>query len=400
MTLRNVALVRAGTWQASKGKNTISVDDLDAIVAAAGDKLIDHTPIKIGHDPTNAFNSALSDGEPAYGWVENLSRGDGSTDRPDADTLYGDVVGMPAKLEEVAPKAFRRRSVEIAWQVKSAAGKVYPAVLTALSLLGVRAPAVKGLDDVLALYADLTSADDLSVLELVDGLDADQTAAFSQAITALAAIDTAVLPPQASGRQDGDTGTQQTTRPEQGTQEGTRMTSITKAAVEKALAEAGDADVSALLEDLLKQTRDEQTSTEPTGGAAAAAVEVEATAASAATDDTVTISRATFTQLSQGAAAGMTAAQQLDQQRRDQIIVTALSEGRITPAEQTVFRTQLDKDEEGTVTLLAALQPRFSTVEHGHAGTGATTSSELAESELAEFDAWSDRTFGTSLTAK
>jgi hypothetical protein len=146
-SIRDVELVKVGTWAASTGVTTVTRDDLTAMVTAYADGLVDKPVIKIGHDDDNEPNSPLGDGEPAYGWVGNVRLSD------DGSTLLGDLVGMPGKLAEVAPTAWRRRSVEIAWGVKTAGGKSYRAVLTGLALLGVQKPAVKGLADVLALYS-------------------------------------------------------------------------------------------------------------------------------------------------------------------------------------------------------------------------------------------------------
>lgn len=144
VTIPDVELVASGSWLAAAGDGTLTEDDLDAMVEAAGDPDIDAAALRIGHfDPR-------FDGEPALGWIENV--------RKVGNKLVGDLVGVPAKLAEVIPTAFRRRSVEMLGSadvpVTTAAGKSYRRVLSGLALLGVQRPAVKGLGDVLALYAD------------------------------------------------------------------------------------------------------------------------------------------------------------------------------------------------------------------------------------------------------
>ena len=50
-------------------------------------------------------------------------------------------------------KAYRNVSVELRKNVRTPSGKTHPTVLSGLALLGAAAPAVKGLDDLVALYA-------------------------------------------------------------------------------------------------------------------------------------------------------------------------------------------------------------------------------------------------------
>jgi hypothetical protein len=69
------------------------------------------------------------------------------------------------------------------------------------------------------------------------------------------------------------------------------------------------------------------------------------------------VSRRQFDELTRQVEAGNEAARQLAAQRRDSIIATALSQGRLAPAEREVWRTELDTNETRTVTLLAALEP-------------------------------------------
>jgi hypothetical protein len=138
VTLPGVKIVRTGTWAASTGVTTITEEDLEDMVKASVDPNVDQAPLKIGHVDPNY------DGYPALGWVENL--------RVDDGVLIGDLVDVPAALAEVIPKAFRRRSAEIGWAVRTPEGEHYRATLMGLALLGKTPPAVKGLGDVLELY--------------------------------------------------------------------------------------------------------------------------------------------------------------------------------------------------------------------------------------------------------
>lgn len=140
VTIRGVELVRAGTWWASTGRVRITPEHLEAMVAAAGDAEVDQAPVKLGH--------TTEPGQPALGWVENLRVSD------DGMTLLGDLVDVPAGFARIMPSAYRRRSIEIKWGVRTASGQRHAAALTGLALLGVQEPAVKGLADLVDLYRD------------------------------------------------------------------------------------------------------------------------------------------------------------------------------------------------------------------------------------------------------
>ena len=157
-TIPGVELVSAGSWDASKGDGNITRDELAAMVRAAKDPTVDAVPVKIGHKDKRF---TTEDGDPAMGWVSNLRLSD------DGNTLLGDLVGVPSKLASIIPAAFRKRSIEMFRGFRSKAGKTHSAVLSGLALLGVTAPAVKGLADVMALYS-ATDDPDVAVVELSD----------------------------------------------------------------------------------------------------------------------------------------------------------------------------------------------------------------------------------------
>lgn len=167
-TVKGVELVKAGRWQGLTGPVELTREDLADAVAASRDPEVDHAALKLGHvDPR-------FDGQPAAGWVENLRLSE------DGSTMLGDLVDMPTKLAAIMPTAYRRRSVELRRAVTTPSGKTYRAVLSGLALLGVTAPAVKGLADVLTHYASEGSTpghdDDaaqagVEVLQLGEGTD-------------------------------------------------------------------------------------------------------------------------------------------------------------------------------------------------------------------------------------
>jgi hypothetical protein len=166
-TVEGVELLRVGTWDASTGKARVTRADLAAMVDAWGNPAHDAAPVKIGHDDDRFQDSegnppSTRDGEPAYGWVENLRLSE------DGAVLIGDLVGVPRMLADVMSTALRRRSVELVRHDR-VGDKTYSAVLTGIALLGVQAPAVKGLADLRALFAEqLAQKPERFSVEIVD----------------------------------------------------------------------------------------------------------------------------------------------------------------------------------------------------------------------------------------
>lgn len=155
VTIPDVPILRVGTWGGSNdgkaGPVIVTAEHLADMVAAAGDPDIDTAPLKLGHVGTLS-DLGTDDSEPALGWVANHRLSD------DGQTLVVDYVDVPAALEEPIKAGYKRRSAEIAWGVKTVAGKTYSAVIDALALLGVKKPAVKGLADLAELYGTATLA--------------------------------------------------------------------------------------------------------------------------------------------------------------------------------------------------------------------------------------------------
>jgi len=403
-----VQLMRTGTWDASTGRIKVTPDDLAAIVAAAADRVVDRAPIKIGHRD-DRFQGPdgeppAREGEPAYGWVENLRLADGG------NTLIGDLVGIPGKLAAIIPAAFRRRSVEIAYGLRTVAGKVYRAVLTGLALLGQSAPAVKGLDDVLALY----SAD-------TDGLPGGFTALL------VADSDTTNIPPAAVSPVDSGSEAARRTTKENGMDPKLIRQALGLAAdatdeqVREAVATAGLATPAAPAgpaapsgqtpaaapsapaapagpEGQAPQTPAAQTAPAPAAGQAPAGPAAEQPQAAqpatpagpvqAAAGDghspagaptaTVTVDAAMFGELQRNAQFGREAREQQIRERRDALVNTALAEGRIHPTVVAQYRAMLDTDEAGTSALLRVLPQVVPVGELGHQQFAAPPSDDAA----------------------
>lgn len=148
----------AGT---AKGGDHYTVADLERFAANARELAGEvRIPIKLGHSPEQRLlrESGLFDehGQPAAGWIENV--------RVQGTKLVGDARRVPKKLAGlVNAGAFRTRSVEqrlYTGQGDANRGKSYGWVIDGLALLGAKAPAVRTLDDIVALYsADPTALD-------------------------------------------------------------------------------------------------------------------------------------------------------------------------------------------------------------------------------------------------
>ena len=72
-------------------------------------------------------------------------------------------------------------------------------------------------------------------------------------------------------------------------------------------------------------------------------------------EGTVLVDAGRFAELEAQAAAGAQARAQQDAERRDRLVATALTEGRISAANRAIWRERLDADEDGTAALLATL---------------------------------------------
>lgn len=140
VTIKDVPLLRVGTFDASTGEFTADRAMLAAIVRAWESGYTNDPVLKLGHNG----HRASDDSGRAYGQVSNLRVADGG------DVLLGDYVNVPKVLAEELPSAYPYRSVELALNVtrRDEHGEVvetYDAVLTALALLGDTEPAVAGL---------------------------------------------------------------------------------------------------------------------------------------------------------------------------------------------------------------------------------------------------------------
>jgi hypothetical protein len=409
-TIRDVELVSVGTWAASTGVTKVTRADLESMLAAHSDGLVDHAPIKLGH--ASKLNDELGDGAPAYGWVVPTRI---AVNKAGLETLYGDLVGIPSKLAAVAPTAYRRRSVEIAWGVTTPAGQKYAAALVGIALLGASAPAVKGLEDVLALYSEEPQVDRVTAVELVDGLEANPVAVAMltaariagapveqlDAMSAAAgASDTADVPPPVADPDNDDPQTTDTGTPSADGRN--TMPQLTDEQLRTALNLEADADVNAELARVLAEraTDPATATTEPVVEPVVEPAAVEAPVVTPPVDapaepELVTLSAANHAELT-------ALAEETRNGRRSRALDDAVRSGRIAPAERgrlsheegttpvTGFAAQLERDEQGTIALLGSLVPRFSVTEFGD---DRAAEAQLGATAAASYDAFELETF-------
>jgi hypothetical protein len=155
VTIPDVEILRAGTWDLVTGQSTFTIADLASAAAAPVDCPSTRKPVlKLGHDEPTA-GGIRWDGEPAVGWVDNLRTADGGA------TLVGDYVGVPSWLGDVIASAYPDRSAESEHQYRCQVGHTHLFVVHAVSLLGVTRPGIgnlNSLQDVAALYGVPSSA--------------------------------------------------------------------------------------------------------------------------------------------------------------------------------------------------------------------------------------------------
>lgn len=144
VTIPNVELLSAGTWNASTGWVTYTPDQLKAAVAALDDPAVHAPRLRIGHTLPTVSPDESSGGfeeQPCFGRFENLRL------NASGNTIIADAVGVPAWLAEILPAAFPSRSVETYGNAKTSSGLTHDLVITSVALLGVSMPAVETLED-------------------------------------------------------------------------------------------------------------------------------------------------------------------------------------------------------------------------------------------------------------
>lgn len=348
---RGIALCRAGEWNGLTGRAAVTPEDLQSVVDAYQDREVDRARVKLGH-VSSLNDQALGDGAPAFGWVENprLS-GDGKT-------LLGDLVDVPRRLGEVVGKAYKNVSVELRKNVRTPGGKTHPTVLSGLALLGAAAPAVKGLDDLVALYAS-EPIPDTPTDGCQDG--AVVTISLGDALDPVTHADIPVPSPVAcDGVQDSPD------RPGR-EKEGEPTVAFLDQAREKfgLPADASEEQILERITALSESPADPDTTvkaeeTDVTGDPEKSEPELKSETVDA--PETVTVSKAQWDELT---AQVSELAAERKAKHQEQVIENALSNGQITPAEKAEWVAALSAAPEATETLLSSLAPRVNVREQG-----------------------------------
>ena len=351
---RGIPICRAGEWNGLTGKAVVTPDDLQAVVAAYQDGEVDKARVKLGH--VSELN-ALGDGAPAFGWVENPRLA------ADGRTLLGDLVDVPRRLGEVVGKAYRNVSVELRKNVRTPSGKTHPTVLSGLALLGAAAPAVKGLDDLVALYASEPIPD-----APTDGCEDGAVVTISLG-DALDPVTHADIPVPSPVTCDGELDSPD--RPGREKEGEPSMAFLDQAREKFGLpADASEDQILERITALSEAPAAEGDNTEGTEDDKDADENVAETSTEVkATPETVTVSKAVLDEMNARIAeldAEAKARREAEAvKHRDEVIAAALSEGRIAPSEREHWVTALSAAPEANEKLITSLAPRVNVTERG-----------------------------------
>ena len=258
--------------------------------------------------------------QPAVGYLENL-RVDKTGNR-----LLADVKKVPKKLGElIRSGAYRARSVELSKVTSQETGKTYEWVVTGLAWLGARLPAVRTLDDVVALYEGAGAVDVRLVAEY--GADGGEPAtARDEMLVELRNEIRAEVRVALADAAPGIFKTAADTRPKMAD---LVLTDEVQHSLAETLGVEGDISAESLL----------------------AAAKVKAETPAPPTGDLADV-RAMAETATQKADA---AEKHLAETERRHFIETALSEGRFEPGQREHFERQFDADEKSTRAYVATL---------------------------------------------
>lgn len=347
-----------------------TADQLEAL--AANNRLLAgevRVPIKLGHSKDQPLlrNSGMVDksGQPAAGWLENF--------RVDGGKLLADLRRVPAKLAGLVESgAFRTRSVELS-RYTSPTTKQAHDVVSGLAFLGGTMPAVRTLDDVVALYEssphvaipgeppegvrvlDYTVDDDAARLEPIKESMTDVTFTPEQ-VASLA---------QALGVSEKDA---KAIEPAKLLEAATAKTTADAAAL--ATAETARAAAAAEAETAKREL---------------AAAQAAAGASGAAEGKELAD---TLRELSAAAEQGKAANEALRVMRRDVLIGKAIEERRIAPARKADFERDYDAAPEVVERIIASLEPVTDTRAYGGSGDGAPASDDEQAAEDSMYAAY------------
>ncbi len=152
------------TVDANGNEVDLTEDELAEIVRSSNELIntgVIKVPLRLGHNEEQKL--LMGDGEPATGWLTGF--------RVEGTKLLADMKKVPAKLASLIKSgAYGPRSLAYRHQLEYE-GKTYRNVPHHGALLGATAPAIKGMDDIVALYSEASvnladDPDDMTVIIL------------------------------------------------------------------------------------------------------------------------------------------------------------------------------------------------------------------------------------------
>lgn len=347
---------------------------------------------KLGHNTHQmlARRSGLytEDDQPATGrWRNFRVEGKGAAAR-----LVADWIGAPEKLARLfEARAFGKRSVEIKpYESQRGKGR-FDRVIRAVALLGAKAPAIKTLDDVVALYGD-DEIDDADV-RVIEYEEAGETSPIDLR------IDLGIEPgaESADGSRENEDGADTTGDMPTATDTPVAALSLTEEQrdqLAEILGVEGDLDADQLLARAQEiRAHADRSETDDTGdggdggsGGEGGSGDGGDGGEGAGGDEGVQLSEAEYAGLLHDASAGASAAEELRVARRDRTIEGALRDGRLTPGQRDEFVRMFDEDEDMTVRVLSTLLP-----DGGRAREyGSEDEPQFSEHEIALYREFSD----------
>jgi hypothetical protein len=350
--------------------------DLEKIANANNELADEVRPVnKVGHSSKQRLlrNSGFvdDDEQPAAGWLHNFRLAEGK--------LVADVKAVPKKLAGlIRSGAFRTRSVELRAMTSQKTQKRYDAVVTGLAWLGAKAPAVRTLDDIHALYEDLEPDEDVRTVDyhvgeaegVIEFDDQGQVKGVRQEtlypgefvvpmdqVRRLAEIEVERILDDRNLDRPADTRVmpELTLKPEEATElastlgiEGEDLT------YDQVLAKAKE------LAAKVEPPKEERKEPEE--------------------DKTRKLSEDEYAQLRRDADSGRAAAEKLHKSERDTLLVEAIKDGKVKPADRDFWEKHYDEAPDKTREIIEKMNPEDRTKVHGSDDDG------LSESERSEED--------------
>ncbi|MBA2741948.1 MAG: hypothetical protein H0U46_08050 [Actinobacteria bacterium] len=260
--------------------------------------------------------------------------------------LLGDAKAVPSKFADLIESgAFSRRSVEIKpYESQSGKGR-YTNVIRAVAWLGAKAPAIKTLDDVVALYGDDESDDD--DLRTIDYEDATPTAVLDLNVD----LSTITTEDVRDAEESSDTRSEM---PET-TNENTAALELSDEQRDQ-LAEALGIEGEVTADVLIARAAQMRTLAEADGGDEDDSDDSDEDVEEPAVNNgSRMLSDSEFYELVNRANAGARAEARLIARDRDDLLVEAMSDGRLDPAQREEFARLYEENPDFTTRMIEAL---------------------------------------------